>query len=156
MPSNLFIWSNTSWLFPCIYIDRYCFPASNRYQGLQSKTLGTNSSDTTRMKTASLPLRRCQYACSSRRASLCLHSPFSSACEQSPKCCQGLAPFADFDSGLVRRDREKGGKPHSACGEQVYRLSELRKSYFQCRSSVLLNVLPQRHESWEISQQTKP
>lgn len=35
--SHLFIWSNTSWIFPCIYMDGCCIPASSSYQRFLSK-----------------------------------------------------------------------------------------------------------------------
>lgn len=69
LTSNLFIWSNTSWIFPCIYIDGCCILASSSYQGFQSKRLGANNSDTTQMKAASLIQGCCRCVFPSRRAS---------------------------------------------------------------------------------------
>lgn len=46
--SHLFIWSNTSWIFPCIYMDGCCTPASSSYQRFLSKSW--KQTDPTKLK----------------------------------------------------------------------------------------------------------
>lgn len=127
LTSNLFIWSNTSWIFPCIYIDGCCIPASSSHQGFQSKRLGANNSNTTQMKTAALIEGCCQCAFPSRRASLCKPSTHHSAAEQPHKCCPSTCFIYRLDLGTVKR----GEKPHSAYGSR----------FTGCLSSVKPGVL---------------
>lgn len=52
--SHLFIWSNTSWIILCIYMDGCCIPARSSYQRFLSKRLERNRSNKTQMKAAPL------------------------------------------------------------------------------------------------------